>query len=98
MYYIKLKGIDHIKITNPKFNDGKVTELHITLGYPNKRTMPVDGELKGIVRGTHTLRLEKWSPRPESTTYKPIGTLHALCVTLSDVFGFRPRREWHVSL
>ena len=72
---------------------------HITMGHPPPG---VDIEEVGkAVTGKHVLRLKKCLPRPESSTYEPVGMVGDMCkrcVSLGFAPSQRPDYKWHISL
>lgn len=102
MYYIKLTGLEGVEVSHEYFKRGTIQEgtpIHITLGWPDFHLeRQTERELASMVNGTRTMNLKKWSRRAEATAYIPVGSVHRLCQELSDLYGFMPRGEWHVTL
>ena len=97
-WFISLDVPPEIVVTPDSSLSGTYWEavpVHITLGDPPEGACLE--QLRGLVDGWHTVRLRKWSPRRESTTYRPLGTLADACEVFRQK-GFSPRGEWHVSL
>ena len=69
---------------------------HITLGHRDL-TVAEEEVLQHMVNINCDIRFRKWTPRPSSSTYLFDGELLEVCTRASEMFGFEPRKKWHVS-